>query len=380
MKRLFCLFLALLTVFPTFVGCDFGETPAVTTAATTEAITGPSTTTKSYLQRTVKLNNQTKGVKILGVRNLSSNTSINCDWGCSGIEINVDCKETVTFNVKSSAACYFRAYVDGAEYINDADNTPYFTVNGSAQISLEMPWEGVHNIKLMKVTGYTIARAEITSMVLKGTLLEERPADNDYYIEFVGDSITCGWGTIGEGGETYKGQDGTVAYPYLVAQAQKADYSMTALSGQGLLCGTPGMTVGYKYACWHKEKTTSYNFARKANLVVINIGTNDYYKRSSLNISTADFKASYKDFLNTVKEKNGADCKILCLYNAMNDTFGSTIVSLCNELGGEANGYYSYKLNRASGSAVSSGHPTIAENAAYADALNPIITSIRSGS
>lgn len=60
---------------------------------------------------------------------------------------------------------------------------------------------------------------------------ETVPANKNYYIEFVGDSITCAWGTIGEHTGAYTDQDGTLAYSYLVAEAQNADYSMTALSG-----------------------------------------------------------------------------------------------------------------------------------------------------
>ena len=80
-----------------------------------------------------------------------------------------------------------------------------------------------------------------------------------------------------------------------------------------------------------------------------------------------------------MKAKNGADCKILCVYNCMNDGFGNEIKTLCKELGGADNGYYCYKLDRAAGNSTSSGHPTAEEQAKYAAVLNPIITSIRNG-
>ena len=155
-----------------------------------------------------------------------------------------------------------------------------------------------------------------------------------------------------------------MAYPYLVSQVLSADYAITALSGQGLLCGNPGVTKGYLYTSPLRsmENEGLYAFSKQADLVVINIGTNDYSK------STAEeFLASYLSFLQTVKEKNSSDCKILCLYNTMNDTHSASILSACAQMGGEANGIYTLKLNRTA--SVYTAHPTAEENAAYATVI-----------
>lgn len=337
----------------------------------------PSVDTGKYPLTTVNLNNSVSGVQILGERNLASDNCINCDWSCSGIEITLECTGSVTFAVSSDKACYFRVYVDGIAKYNGS--TLYYTVNGDTNVTLKNLSEGEHTIRLIKVTGWTIATAEIKSVTFNGTMSETAPAGNDYYIEFVGDSITCAWGTIGPGGGSYEGQDGTLAFSYLIANEQNADYSMTALSGQGLLCGEPNVTVGYEYASWKKDKVNKYDFARQADMVVINIGTNDFYQKDDLNIDADDFKAAYKSFLEMVKVKNGEDCKIICVYNCMNDNFGDVISTLCREMGGADAGYYSYKLDRAKSHTNGSGHPTAAEEAAYANYLNPIITAIRNG-
>jgi lysophospholipase L1-like esterase len=193
-------------------------------------------------------------------------------------------------------------------------------------------------------------------------------ADKDTYIEFVGDSITCGWGTIGEHKGVYTDQDGTYAYSYLLAKELDADYSMTALSGQGLLCGNPGVTNGYLYADPLGNGETKYDFARKADIVVINIGTNDYSKK----VGEAEFKAAYLSFLRTVREKNGDECKILCLYNTMNDTYANAILAAVEEFGGTFAGVTTYKLNRAHGN----HHPNIAEHEAYASVLKDVIEDL----
>lgn len=317
-----------------------------------------------------KLTSTTPGVKVLGVRNLASESSLHMDWSCSGAEFGIDLKGgTVRLNFKASANCFIRIWVDGNEY--KQNGSEYFTIsNMSGSIVLNDIPAGQHAIRVMKVTGYTLARAELTGVIFAGSMVTDLidTADKDTYIEFVGDSITCGWGTIGEHTGAYTDQDGTYAYSYLLAKEFDADYSMTALSGQGLLCGNPGVTNGYLYADPIGNGETKYDFARKADIVVINIGTNDFSK----NVGEAEFKAAYLAFLRTVREKNGEDCKILCLYNTMNDTYAQAILSAVEEFGGTLAGVTTYKLNRADGN----HHPNIAEHIAYAEALKDVIKNL----
>lgn len=134
------------------------------------------------------------------------------------------------------------------------------------------------------------------------------------------------------------------------------------------------MTLGCKYACYEKSKT-EYDFARQADMVVVSIGTNDYIHKDNDNITAEEFQTAYKAFLEYIKEKNGAGCKILCLYNVMNDTFSESIIAACAELGGAEQGFYFYQLDRAANNA----HPTEEEHVAYAQIINALVTDIRSG-
>lgn len=321
--------------------------------------------------QTFKITSTTPGVKVLGVRNLTSDNGLHMDWSCSGAEFGIDLKGgTVRLSFKASANCFIRIWVDGNEY--KQNGSEYFTIsNMIGSIALNDIPAGKHTIRVMKVTGYTLARAELTGVIFAGSMVTDLvdTADKDTYIEFVGDSITCGWGTIGEHTGAYTDQDGTYAYSYLLAKELDADYSMTALSGQGLLCGDPGVTNGYLYADPIGNGETKYDFARKADIVVINIGTNDY---SNKNVNEADFRAAYLNFLRTVREKNGDGCKILCLYNTMNDTYANAILSAVEEFGGTLAGVTTYKLNRAEGN----HHPNIAEHQAYASVLKDVIKNL----
>ena len=167
-----------------------------------------------------KLTSATPGVKVLGVRNLASESGLHMDWSCSGAEFGIDLKGgTVRLNFKASGNCYIRIWVDGNEY--KQNGSEYFTVsNLSGSIVLNDIPAGKHTIRVMKVTGYTLARAELTGVIFAGSMVTDLvdTANKDTYIEFVGDSITCGWGTIGEHAGAYTDQDGTLAFSYLLAK------------------------------------------------------------------------------------------------------------------------------------------------------------------
>ena len=360
-----------------FVGCNNTsgdvETEPKTSETVTEKVTQPATeavTDRTPITEPVsyRLSSKTKGIKILGERCLASTSHINCDWTGSGFEMDVvhDGGDMV-FTAKATAPCYFRAYVDDVPWeTSDYSNKAFFLVNTEeSAITLKDIPVGTHRIKLIKITGYTLARAQVQNVSFCGTICETAPAKKDLYIEFVGDSICCAWGTIGNHQGTYTDQDGTLAYPLKIAERLSADYSVTALSGQGLIYGPScSMAEGYLYPSPLRNKNKEYTFERKADIVVINIGTNDYSNRSSANIDKAKFKAAYLAFLKTVAEKNGPNCQIYCLYNTMNDTFKDAIIEAVAEFGGEEKNVYTYQMTKAA-----SGHPTIAENEKYTEDL-----------
>ena len=319
---------------------------------------------------------ETAGVKVLGERYLASENSLHLDWTCSGAEFVVDLKGTsILFNFTVSADCYFRVWVDGEVYLQSGSE--YHTVTtGTGMLYVKGLTAGKHTIRIMKVTGYTLARAELTGVTFAGSILADTDtSDKELYIEFIGDSITCGWGTIGEHKGAYTDQDGTLAYPYLLAEALDADYSMVGISGHKLVehlikkdaDGNIDESM-YLKTSHLKSPNASYDFARQADIVVINIGTNDV----SYSVGAEKFEDYYYTLLQTVREKNGDDCKILCLYNAMNYTYESSILSACERVGGEANGVTVFKLDRAANNA----HPNIAEHAAYAAELKNVILNL----
>lgn len=278
--------------------------------------------------RTYTLTEETAGIKVLGERRAKIDGCITMDWTGSGIEFNaeVNIQSTVSFTAKSTAPCYFKAYVDGDLWKNGESD--YFTV-GTTDTAVELkdvPY-GKHVIRLIKATGYTLALAQVSSVTLDGIISETAPAKNDLYIEFLGDSITCGWGITGQFDGSYASQDGTQAYPYRIAQRLGADYSILGLSGCGVIVGGLNFDQNYLHTSPSRSTEDQYDFARKADIVVINLGTNE----QGTGASSSEFQAGYLRLLQNVFQKNGDDCVVYCLYGAMNDAFSTQIKNAINE-------------------------------------------------
>ena len=389
MKKLLSLFLVAVMLITALAGCANGtDTPAGTTAETngaTDPATDPETDpetdpdpTPSISGTKFALNNTATWAKLLDPRMEATADYITCDWSASGIEFTATFGGDVTFEVNATTktgggveGCYFRAYVDGAIYKNGESD--YYEAKGASTIILKNVPEGTHTVRLVKATGYTLANVELKNVYLTGTVADTAPAAKDLFIEFVGDSISCGWGVVGNYDGAYTAQDATLAYPYLVAGALDADYSVVALSGQGIIKGNPGIANGYKYASPFRSKATEYAFTRKANVVVINADTNDAYD----NYPTTNYIEALGDFVEYVREKNGADTHIILVCNMMKVLYTEAIGDFVKTLGGAESKYYVYKATTAAG--VHSAHPTAEENVKYAEELGGMINAILEG-
>lgn len=323
------------------------------------------------------LNESAVWLKKLDPRMEATADGIVCDWSAAGIEFVATGKGDMTFDLTVTTnmgggkeGCNFRAYVDNAAYLNG--DSPYYEVKkGNAKITLKNLPDGTHTIRLVKVTGYTLANTVLKSVTFDGTVAETAPAAKGLYLEFVGDSICCGWGVIGDHKGAYLDQDATMAYPNLIADAMNADLSVVALSGQGLTVGNPGLLVGYKYASPSRSMKTEYDFAREADYSVINVGTNDSFQ----NLSIANFEGKLKELVAYVREKNGADCRIVLVGGMMKTEYNDTLKRVAKELGGADANYYVCIADQAKGGA----HPTIEEHKNYAGLLGGMLDAIEKG-
>lgn len=114
-----------------------------------------------------------------------------------------------------------------------------------------------------------------------------------------------------------------------------------------------------------------------ADVVVVNLGTNDWATRTQAqygnSITTLDFKAGIKSFVETICSKN-PDAKIVWAYGMMvsgMSGYNQAIIEAISGMGGEENGLYTVSLP--SGNHGAGGHPDSAEQQAAADTLTAFL-------
>ena len=153
----------------------------------------------------------------------------------------------------------------------------------------------------------------------------DAPALSGRRIEFIGNSITCGYGnesTDPADHFEFETENHYYSYAQLVTRALQAETYIVARSGIGAYrnyggpkTGTPewDMPSQYEYTLYadHSER---WNFARfRPDVVCINLGTNDL---STNNYDTKLLKQGYKKLLGQVRSNN-PQAKIVFLCGSM---------------------------------------------------------------
>ena len=146
----------------------------------------------------------------------------------------------------------------------------------------------VHTILIEKRTEASIGRGEFLGFILdenRNLITPSLPSERR--IEFIGNSITCGYGVEGENASspfTPETESATLSYAALIGRALSADYAIVAYSGKGVVrnYGDSNQTSAdpmpglYDRTCCY-DFTSAWDFTSWIpEVVVINLGTNDF--------------------------------------------------------------------------------------------------------
>jgi len=135
-------------------------------------------------------------------------------------------------------------------------------------------------------------------------------APRPHRIEFIGDSITCGYGDLisvadpSRSPYTTAGSNAALAYGAVAARRLNAEYAAVAYSGRGVYrnyLGAPGDTLPRMYGRSLPDDPTAAPWNTAAwtpDVVVINLGTNDFSEKGT---DRSAFRAAYLAFLATLR-------------------------------------------------------------------------------
>lgn len=289
----------------------------------------------------------------------------------------------------------FTAYVDGERILDEM-----ITQSETVYDIFSFETEKEVTVTLMKVSEAANSILGIDEITVTAAEDIAPTAEKDLKIEFIGDSITCGYGVDDEDRDHHfstNTEDATKAYAYKTAQLLDADYSIVAYSGHGIVSGyttqgikTAAQQLPNEYECFamssgsgpngFKASGVDWDFSKFVpDIIVINLGTNDnsYTGKDAELIN--EYAESYTQFLKKVRENN-AHAHIICALGVMGadlyDAICTAAENYTAETGDENISVFRLSTQDGSTGYAADWHPTAATHdkaaAELADYINTL--------
>ena len=246
----------------------------------------------------------------------------------------------------------------------------------------------IHTILIGKRTEAFIGKGEFLGFILdenKGLISQSSTSARR--IEFIGNSITCGYGIEGENASspfTPETENATLSYAALIGRALNADYSMIAYSGKGVVrnygdankTSTDPMPSLYDRTCCF-DQTTIWDFTSWIpQVVVINLGTNDFSTQPHPDKSV--FQEAYTELIDRVQSQY-SEVTIFCISGPMiGEPCASYIEEVVDQYQQNNTNKEVYYIPISTGLLSSSDlgsdwHPNVSGQQKIADVILPII-------
>lgn len=288
-----------------------------------------------YQKHTYNLAEITKYLKIDGrwatARTSAEAGAVPCitfDHSAQLLAFNADCEGDVVLKLSGKSnntqevrnERYYLVIVDGKESRVKVELAPNAESVNSITLATGLE-RGSHTFKVYRQTELNFGYDNLISVTMNG-VPTERPADSARYIEFLGDSITAGFGNLTVRADEKEPScpeksSGTDTYAFKTAKALGADISAVAQSGLAYSYGLYYPIADYwTKISWARKSLGDYQCQRQPDVVVISLGTNDhnYYKQHDITEEQL-YQVAY-DLIKLVRESR-PDSKIVWYYGLM---------------------------------------------------------------
>ena len=243
-------------------------------------------------------------VRWIGRADTSNASAVKFAWSGVGFVATVQgSKISVKLQSETSAA-FFQPVIDGTV------GQRFQVATGAAQTVVlgNNLTAATHQVELYRETEGMYGDT-IFSGFVDGTVTGA-PAAPGRLIEIIGDSISAGYGNLGVETHGARGttcsftldtQSAYQAYSWQLARLLKADASIIARSGWGIIRDNTGNAAGVLSSVYDNtvgvEASPKWSFTQKPDAVIINLGTND----SATGDPGVAFETAYVAFLKTVR-------------------------------------------------------------------------------
>lgn len=378
------------------VSTTTADTVLTTTTQTTTATptTQTTTQTKSAVTTTQKVTTTTTAatstyphvaldnpqLKYTG-RTMVNVGEVWLDWSACGVEMTVmgGTVEAQLYgvNLGEGARVYMGVYIDGVR------TKTFYLENGLNWYTLaeNLPKNTVSVIQLVRLTEASMGKASLFDLKVTGKLVG-RPANKPHKIEWIGDSLTCGYGVLEEGSASFKAstEDVTKTFAWLCSKSLQADISVVGASGYSIAYNYDGgkeyrmPEVFPYYNSISRDVYTPWDYSLfQPDLVVINLGTNDASGWHGSEEGAVLIREKTKAFLTALRAAY-PKATLCWMYgfctNEYGDVLRQTVEQFAATDGNAA--YLTVPLQNVPKNGIGAdGHPNVLSNKDCADNLTP---------
>ena len=337
------------------------------------------------------------------------------NWTCSGLrfmfkgtnliaELGAVFGEEIDINPLDGTTTKRKTWPYVAVFLDDEQEpTRYFEVNKNSDkyllFSSENPEE--HMITIRKMTENPKGKLCIRKLFMDGTIEKSEEHNNKLNIEFIGDSITCGFGNLSiERDRLFFSEDenGWLSHAAVAARKLDADFSIISYSGIAITEGlgnvkwpAPSMADLYPYTDRLIEEKNGiegsfklWSFEQsRPDVIVLNLGTNDATvidMNGDIANGIKQFEVEYYQFLKMLREKNGKKPWIICSLGSMDYFLFDNIKKIVEQFSDKNNDQriicFKYGRMRFTDGYGACGHPNVMTQMRMGNEIADYITEL----
>ena len=252
--------------------------------------------------------------------------------------------------------------------------------------------KGVHEIEIVRITEERFGKTSFLGFELDtdGSIVKI-DGRREHTIEFIGNSITCGYGNEGHVGQRFSAETENhyMTYAAITARSFNAQIIVAAKSGIGVYrnyAGPPAGNIDCMTNLYDRiflnYDNPKYDFAKQPDIVCINLGTNDM---SVAGYDTALFIDNYLRLIDQI-QSHYTKPDIVCLLGTMLDgpvldTARHCIGEVVRRANAQGRGnVYFFEMTRQNVSEIGlgiGGHPNVKQHIASARQLISYISELK---